>query len=205
LLGPALRQIFLSHSKDDSRLRFFERACASAGVALRTMELEHVAPPPWRSIFAEIASSQILFVSLSEPLVQQGYRHTQNWIDYEVGLACGREMPIWVFEPYEVRIDFTVPYCTHSVRLSHDSDENVRWLKTELEQLKRVGPGRYSLRQSPKERYDGNRAVTCVNERCGLVFYQLNRQGEFFCPSCRTSMRWEPPQPSEEQSGLTFR
>jgi hypothetical protein len=189
-------RVFLSHSKDDPRLRFFERACSSAGVELGEMELETPEFPPWRSIRREIARSEILFVSLSEPLMRIDYRHTQNWIDYEVGLACQRELQVWVFEPTETPIDFPIPYCTHCVRLNYDDVENAKWLKLELENLSAHHARRFGLGAFPKTRYDGNPAVQCPNERCGLEFFQLNRTGDFFCPSCRKSLRWETESPS---------
>lgn len=190
---PRLRKVFLSHSKTDQRLRFFEDACSSAGVALRKMELEEPEFPPWRSIFREIETSQILFVSLSEALLSADYRHTQNWIDYEVGIACAKAMPVWVFEPLETAIRFPVPYCTHAVRFNHDSVDDVRWLKGQLQYLADNGAGRYGPNIVPTVRFDGNPAVKCINKKCGLQFYQLNRQGDFECPSCREPMVWIPP------------
>jgi hypothetical protein len=195
--GPPLRQVFLSHSKTDARLRFFERACAMAGVALKEIELEQPVFPPWRSIRHAIDRSQILFVSLSEALAQMDYRHTQNWIDYEVGLACGRNMPIWVFQPFSTPIDFPVPYATHTVVYTHEDEEHIRWLGEELRHLKLKGAGFYDTSPFPNERYDGNPRVTCANPRCGLEFFQLNRTGAFRCPSCGTEMQWQ----EEAESG----
>jgi hypothetical protein len=188
--GPLLRQVFLSHSRADGRLRFFERACVIAGVALREMELEDPVFPPWRSIRREIYSSQILFVSLSEPLARIDYRHSQNWIDYEVGLACGRNMPIWVFQPAEVVIDFPVPYATHTVVFDHEDVEQIKWLSDELRHLRMKGAGFYDTSPFPSKRYDGNPRATCLNPRCGLEFFQLNRTGKFRCPSCGYEMEW---------------
>lgn len=190
---PRLRQAFLSHSKDDSRLRFFEEACSAAGVILKKMELEDPEFPPWRSIRREVGKSQIVFVSLSEPLQRLDYRHTQNWIDYEVGLACQRELPVWVFEPFEVQVDFPIPYCTHTVRFDHSNVDHVKWLKGQLEYLRDHGAGRYgNQRQFPSRRYDGTLSVRCLNPRCGLEFFQLNSEGDFWCPSCREPMEWKP-------------
>jgi hypothetical protein len=184
-------RVFLSHSKEDPRLRFFERACVSAEVGLKEMEIETPEFPPWKSIRRAIESSNILFVSLSESLVKIDYRHTQNWIDYEVGLACAKGLPVWVFEPFETPINFPIPYCTHCVRLNLDDVENLKWLKGELEFLRRVPIHRFGLGAFPKQRHDGTPSLTCPNERCGLEFFQLNGSGEFFCPSCRSLLSWE--------------
>jgi hypothetical protein len=193
---PAKIRVFLSHSKEDPRMRFFERACSLAGVELREMELETPEFPPWKSIWREIASSEILFVSLSEPLMKLDYRHTQNWIDYEVGLACARGLPVWVFEPFETPVNFPVPYCTHSWRLSHDDVENVKWLKSELELMRERGVARFGLHPFPKARHDGNPAIRCPNGRCGLEFFQMNLSGDFFCPSCRQLLHRSESPPS---------
>jgi hypothetical protein len=188
--GPPLRKVFLSHSKTDTRMRFYERAYSAAGVTLREIELEEPTFPPWRSIRREIDTSQILFVSISEALSGIDYRHSQNWIDYEVGLACARNMPIWVFQPSGVDIDFPVPYATHTLVFEHESVEQIRWLGEELRHLRMKGAGYYDTSPFPKTRYDGNPRVTCSNQRCGLEFFQLNQAGPFKCPSCGELMEW---------------
>ena len=193
---PRLRQVFLSHSKDDSRLRFFEEACSAAGVILKKMELEDPEFPPWRSIGREINRSQMMFVSLSEPLLGLDYRHTQNWIDYEVGLACQRELPVWVFEPSEEQVDFPIPYCTHTVRFDQSNREHIKWLKVQLEYRRDHGAGRYGAHQQfPRNMYDGTPSTRCSNPRCGLEFFQLNSDGVFWCPSCRQPMEWKTDSP----------
>ncbi|MGI0154681.1 MAG: hypothetical protein ACREDE_00880 [Thermoplasmata archaeon] len=171
-------------------MRFFERACAKAGVELREMELEAPERPPWRSIRREIVRSQVLFVSLCEALSGIDYRHTQNWIDYEVGLACMRNMPIWVFQPEGTEIDFPVPYATHTLVYGFENDEHIKWLGDELRHLKMKGAGYYDTAPFPSERYDGNPRATCTNPSCGLEFFQLNRTGAFRCPSCGQEMMW---------------
>jgi len=173
-------------------LGFFSEVCAAAGVELIKVELEAPPPPPWESICKDIRRSQLVFVSLSEPLLDPNNRHTQNWVDYEVGLACANNLAVWVFEPAEIHIPFAVPYCTHAVRLDHAAIENVQWLRDELKNMKQ-GTTKYGLVLRPTVRFDGNEAITCTNGRCSMTFYQLNREGSFWCPSCGNEMYWTKP------------
>src|SRR5437763_1422659 len=93
-------QIFVSHSKDDPNLPFFAKAFAASPVKGVYIELENIKPPPpWQTIKEFVPMCKATFVLLSKPLEDLGYRHTRNWIDFEVGLSCAEGKPVWVFEP----------------------------------------------------------------------------------------------------------
>jgi hypothetical protein len=167
--------VFISHSKLDNRKSFFLSAFATAGVKAEYEEFEPVESkedPPWKRIKNHIWKSRATFVTLSEPLLDINYRHTMNWIDFEVGLSSAWNKPVWIFEPIEKPINFAVPYATHHVYYDYQSEDYIRWLVGVLEEgdLKFTLNGRY---------------FTCSN--CGLTFTQLNEDmNEFPCPSCRT-------------------
>ncbi|MFG1461210.1 MAG: hypothetical protein AAE987_07545 [Thermoplasmataceae archaeon] len=84
--------------------------------------------PPWNRIRRDILRSKATFVVLSEPLENINYRHTMNWIDFEVGLSCAWLKPVWVFEPMENQINFSVPYATHQMYYEFQSDDRIKWL-----------------------------------------------------------------------------
>ena len=102
------------------------------------------------------------------------YRHTMNWIDFEVGLSLAWNKPVWIFEPLERRINFAVPYATHHIYYDYQSEDHVKWLVNILKE----GIFNFNL--------DG-RNFTCGN--CKLTFTQLNdNMNEFSCPSCRMNL-----------------
>jgi hypothetical protein len=166
--------VFISHSKLDHRKHFFTSAFATAGIKAEFEEFEPVESredPPWKRIKNHIWRSKATFVVLSEPLENPSYRHTMNWIDFEVGLSSAWDKPVWIFEPIESPINFAVPYATHHVCYEYQSDDDIKWLVSILKEgnLKFTLNGRY---------------FTCSN--CGLTFTQLNEdKNEFPCPSCR--------------------
>ena len=156
--------IFISHSKIDSRKYFFTSAFATAGVEAKFEEFEPVVSreePPWKEIKNHIWQSRATFVALSEPLENMNYRHTMNWIDFEVGLSLAWNKPVWVFEPLERRINFAVPYATHHIYYDYQSEEHIQWLVGILKE----GIFNFNLEL---------RKFTCDN--CKLTFTQLNNE-----------------------------
>ena len=170
--------VFISHSKLDHRKTFFSNAFATSGVQAHFEEYQPKHSKnnaPWMEIKKHIFSSRATFVVLSEPLEDVNYRHTMNWIDFEVGISLGFNHPVWVFEPAERVINFAVPYATHHSYYNFDSDENIQWL-VEV------------LRNGNLSNHLPQRFFTCP--KCGLKFTQLNLNfEEFVCPSCRERLQ----------------
>lgn len=169
--------VFISHSKIDGRKHFFTSAFATAGVEAKFEEFEPVASddePPWIKIKNHILQARATFVALSEPLENINFRHTMNWIDFEVGLSLAWNKPVWVFEPLERRINFAVPYATHHIYYEYQSEDYIKWL---VDVLKK---GIFNFNVI-------GRKFTCGN--CKLTFTQLNDDiNQFSCPSCRMNL-----------------
>lgn len=178
-----MADIFISHSRLDTRMTFFQKAFSRAHTKGTWMEYENPLVPPWAAIRSEIWRSRAVFVVLSEPMLDPGFRHTQNWIDFEVGLACMQNKDLWVFEPADHPIDFAVPYATHQMLFNSASVKHQSWLRERIEAYNKL-----------VVQFDRNLRVTCTNENCKLQFFQVNGEGEFCCPSCRTPHHWEPSQ-----------
>ena len=81
-------QIFVSYSKEDPNIDFFHGAFSGAQVGAVWMGMEDPRAPPRATIKEKITLSRAVFAALSRPLLDSFHRHTQNWIDFEVGLAC---------------------------------------------------------------------------------------------------------------------
>jgi len=117
-LKPVLRpvQIFESHSKlDEETCNQFDIAAAREGIKVFRSEYEAIAAPAWETIKTEMERSRALFLLVGPELVKsqdQGspdWKFTQNWIAYEVGLACALGIDVWVL-CNNVDINFPVPY-----------------------------------------------------------------------------------------------
>jgi hypothetical protein len=107
---------FLSHTKLDSKFcDRFDNVCASVGLARFRSDFADIAKPSWSTIKYELEQSSVLFLLVGKELVKQqatptqDWKHTQNWISYEVGLAHGRGIDVWVVCD-SVEINFPVPY-----------------------------------------------------------------------------------------------
>jgi len=81
-------QIFVSHSQYDKDIRSsFDTVFARTGVKSVCMEFERINQlPAWEPIRNEIKVSETVFLLLG-PNIRSSI-HTQNWVAFEVGLAC---------------------------------------------------------------------------------------------------------------------
>lgn len=174
-----MAQIFVSHSKEDENRDFFHKVISGTSLKGIWMEFEDVAPPPWSVIKYNVVRSNCVIVSLSRPLASYDYRHTQNWIDFEVGLACAFDKHVWVLEPWREEIDFAVPYCTHYSLFESDNVDHLKYFKEKFEE--------YSRTSRPHTQNTFLRR--CAKESCGVAFYLMSDVDEFRCPSCRTRLK----------------
>lgn len=103
----------MSHSKDDEVGRtFFDKLFSSSVHHAYWYSWEGPKPPHANSIREAIDKSASVFVILSKQMDQP---HTRSWVSYEVGIACGLNKRVWVFEPENIAPDFIdvpVPFLT---------------------------------------------------------------------------------------------
>lgn len=72
--------------------------------------------PHWRKIKYEINNSNALFFLVGRQLVKMQENHddnwdrTQNWIAFEIGIACQRKIDVWVICDKNIKINFPIPY-----------------------------------------------------------------------------------------------
>ena len=165
-------KVFISHSKRDPNLGFFQSLFAMLRIESTWIELEDVVPPPSVYIREQVNQSDAVFVLLSQPLTE--LPHTNNWVAFEVGLAanCGAQgLDVWVFEPLDEHIDFAVPYFTHYMRY-HTERNALTWLRDMLRETKAESIGI---------------PVQCSYDDCKIAFNYLSRYftNDFYCPACR--------------------
>jgi hypothetical protein len=117
-------QVFYSHTQKDVEFcDIFDRACARVPIKAFRSEFEKIDLPAWQTIRNEIRASQVLFLVVGKELVKAqmsgdpSWAYTQNWISYEIGVACEREMDVWVICD-DVKINFPVPYLSNYLPVS---------------------------------------------------------------------------------------
>jgi hypothetical protein len=104
-------QIFVSHSRyDKDMISSFDRVFARTGVRSICMEFEQMNSPEWKEIKEAVQKSLATFVLLGPNINRNIY--TQNWVAFEVGLACATNKRVWVFQQKGSSVTFPIPYAT---------------------------------------------------------------------------------------------
>lgn len=181
-------QVFESHTKlDESTCNRFDVAAAREGIKVFRSEYESIKSPAWQTIQEEIKKSSALFLLVGQELVKSqasmsaDWKFTQNWIAYEVGVACASKIDVWVVCD-DVEINFPVPYlnnyCLGKIEMASDGFE--RWV------LKKYIDGeKFPLSDRKK--------VSCSLNTCGAQFNFHNKveiNGDIVCPTCLEKIRF---------------
>ena len=180
-------QIFVSHSRYDKEIRKnFSELFALANIKPSYMEFER-SPPNWRKIRDQIKNSEAVFLLLG-PNIKRNY-YTENWVAFEVGLACAFEKEVWVFEPVNLELDFPVPYVTDYMEYNLDIPEIFDYVKEVMAEYKSVVPF-FPLGQERRDRrrIPKGMLVNCPNPECRATFHLHIDLPIIKCPSCRQIM-----------------
>jgi len=189
-------QIFMSHTKlDEEFCNKFDIAATRVGVKGFRSEFEELEIPAWKTIKEEMDKSCALFLMVGKELVKaqsssefsaflpdkDKWKFTQNWIAYEIGLACQRGIDVWVVCD-SVDINFPVPYLNNYEiwGIEPKVKENLSFWKGIFQE--------YSNGNSSP--VNGN-SLHCPNSRCGAVFNLrsiIQKDGQVLCPTCLKSM-----------------
>ena len=117
-------QVFLTHTKKDEEFcDKFDNICAGVGIRRFRSEFEKISKPSWRKIKEEMNKSTALFFLIGKELVRSqelndpDWRFTQNWISYEIGLACQMGIDVWAVCD-DVSINFPIPYLNNYLTIS---------------------------------------------------------------------------------------
>lgn len=191
-------QIFVSHTKFDSDFcDRFDIAASREGVRIFRSELEDIANPPWIRIKDAIDESSALFLLVGKKLVEMQarsetnleskdkWKFTQNWIAFEIGLACHRGIDVWVWCD-DVAINFPVPYLNnyHVWGVRKIDKDSLKFVRSVFQEYKRNSP-------FPLHSFTPDCAYECPS--CGAVFNiasQLPAGMIIPCPSCLANMKF---------------
>jgi hypothetical protein len=176
-----MRTVFISHSwLDDAEKKFFAYILSSVELKPIFAELvdltnKYAALEIRNKIVPILISrdaSTALFVVLGKNLeFPPSPQHTHNWVNFEVGVAAGSNLQVWVLEQEGDSINFPVPYVTdYMTYVMNDGNDNRR------------------MADVFKRRTTGSRLglpppITCSN--CHACYNYWNDKSEITCPVCR--------------------
>lgn len=190
-------QVFMSHTKLDSECcDKFDSAAARVGLKVFRSEFEEIGSPAWKTIKDEVDKSSALFLLVGKELVgiqkssnfdsehRESWKFTQNWISYEVGLACQRGIDVWVICD-NVRINFPVHYLNNYDvwGIRREVRGSLKWIKWVFNE--------YSEGNSFPVGRPRNWKYVCPH--CGVAFNlhsTIHENEEVPCPSCLGSMHF---------------
>ncbi len=119
-------QLFLSHTKKDKDFcDRFDNIAARVGIKVFRSEFSDLEKPNWHAIRIEMNRSRAMFLLVGKELTKRhdssisegggaSWDFTQNWISFEIGLACQIGIDVWVVCE-DMNINFPVPYLNNYV------------------------------------------------------------------------------------------
>jgi hypothetical protein len=183
------KQVFLSHTQKDKEFcDKFDNVCASVGIKRFRSELEEISPPAWGVIKNAINNSVALFFLVGKELVKSQtekdpqWTYTQNWISYEIGVACQLGIDVWAICD-DVLINFPMPYINNYMTVSLGRADAFKYMKTILEGYDVNRTFKYPC-VVPGE---GNAGITCAYDNCKMEFnlhVAFLPGGRIMCPQC---------------------
>jgi len=188
-----MKQVFVSHTKSDMDFcDAFDRVCAGVGIKRFRSEFESISPPAWKTIRKAMSNSVALFFLVGNQLVSSQdlnypeWRYTQNWIAYEIGLACQLGIDVWAVCD-DVLINFPMPYINNYLTVSLKHRPAFDYLRLVLEEYRsgRIFPFRYIDVQGK------DFGVTCPYNNCQAEFnlhVKLQPGEKIRCPQCLKDM-----------------
>jgi len=171
----------MSHTKLDKEFcDLFDSACARVGIKAFRSEFETISLPPWKNIRDQMNRSSAMFLLVGKELVKmqdksskdaktaRDWKYTQNWIAYEIDLACQRDIDVWVLCE-DIPINFPVPYFNHYQPFATGRD----WLRRVLEMYVEGEGNRISVALATSLQVLGSKVMwmSCPNDQCKIQFY----------------------------------
>lgn len=174
-------------------------------------EFENYVIPPWIKIRNDIQQASAAFVLLSPHLIETPY--TQNWVTYEVGLACALNKPVWVYEQHDAPALFPIPYLTDYILYNPGNREHLDAIKRMVESydptatLAGLGLGALigglllgppgagigaMIGGAASQPKTSGSPIRCPYPTCGVQYKIYSRYQQLICPACRQvfSINW---------------
>lgn len=186
----------MSHTKLDTDFcNRFDSAVARVGIKAFRSEFETIKPPAWRTIKNQIVGSRAVFLLVGEELnnaqalsdssaeARENWKFTQNWIAYEVGLACMKGIDVWVICD-NLEINFPVPYLNNYTLTISNDESSIGFIRLVLEEYVKG-------KTFPLGIFKRN--VACAHHDCKVEFNfhtTMSANTDFVCPTCLKNIRF---------------
>jgi hypothetical protein len=178
----------MSHTKKDVDFcTKFDVVSARVGLRVFRSEFEAISTPAWNTIRDAMRNSIAMFLLVGEELVKNqtesslnseaNWKFTQNWISYEVGLACQLGIDVWVLCD-NVSINFPIPYLNNYDIRGIEYDD-FWWLRDRLEN--------YSKKLTYPVGWNDDFTFLCPFDSCGSIFNfhsVIPKNESIICPTC---------------------
>lgn len=177
-------RVFVSHTRRDIDFsNVFDSACARVGIDAFRSEFEDIKLPAWQTIRDEIRRSRALFLLIGKELVKaqasrdSNWAYTQNWIAFEIGVACEIGIDVWVLCD-DVAVNFPVPYLNNYLPVTLRRREAFDILVNDLKKYERGMKSNF-----PDKRI----LVECPYSNCKAIFnfpVKSTNHVKIKCPQC---------------------
>lgn len=181
-------KVFVSHTKEDEDFcDKFDSVCSREGVIPFRSEFEKISKPEWSTIKKAMNESSALFFLVGKNLVElqekhlPEWRYTQNWIAYEIGLACQMEIDVWAVCD-NVLINFPMPYINNYLTISLKDKDTFNYVRYIVLDIYKQGKS-FPLYSKSVE----GKTLTAECASCGALFnlHVRHKKGEGIrCPQC---------------------
>lgn len=184
-------QIFVSHThKDVDFCNKFDVICAREGIKAFRSEFEMISPA-WTTIKHAINNSVALFLLVGKGLVKNqeaqddSWKYTQNWIAYEIGVACQSGIDVWAICD-NVKINFPMPYITNYIISGLNTPMNSSPLREVFKGY--ANNKRYMCPNLFKQGgHVYSNAIQCPHTNCKIFFNlieTIKKDKQITCPQC---------------------
>jgi hypothetical protein len=200
------KQLFASHTKlDEDFCNRLDVVASRVGIKVFRSEFETLENPPWKSIKEAMLKSSALFLLVGKELTKaqsaseinpenkEKWKFTQNWIAYEIGLACQQGLDVWVVCD-SISINFPVPYLNNYEVWGIDPKGKIQLEGYKTFLASYCEGMHYPIGMIYKNSKNEEIGITVKCPSCGAVFNLhsvLPKGMELPCPTCLRTLKFE--------------
>lgn len=186
-------QIFVSHTRKDIEFcdRFDRIFAREEKIKAFRSEFEGIEPPSWETIKDAINQSAALVLLVGKGLVNnqkallqdKDWKFTQNWIAFEIGVACQKGIDVWAVRDVGVEINFPMPYITNSIIYGED----LKFFRWAFKFYENPNPFKYPFKPTINNNETWDYSVRCPYKDCNIEFNLLQKESKgngITCPQC---------------------
>jgi hypothetical protein len=190
-------QIFVSHTRKDIEFcdKFDRIFAREENLKAFRSEFETIKPPAWETIKNAINNSAALVLLVGEGLVNNqkalfqdsNWKFTQNWIAFEIGVACQKGIDVWALCDKGIVINFPMPYITNYVTVGIDTKLKLDFFRDAFKKYEKNNAYKYPYKEMRADREIWDYSISCPYEDCRIKFNLMQEytdKNTITCPQC---------------------